>query len=330
MQALVIAGPGRMELKEVELPSVGPGEALVKLQAVALNRRDYWIGQGKYPNIRWGSILGSDGCGVVEQVQDQNDRHWVGQEVVVYPGLNWGANSKVQSTDYQVLGMPTNGTFAEYMSIPVSSLQPKPAYLSPTSAAAIPLAGLTAYRSLFTQGSIMSGQQVLITGIGGGVSQMALLLALSADAKVFVTSSSEEKIKKAKTSGAIDGFNYKTEDWSKVAIKETGGFDLIIDSTGGEGFNDLVRITKPAGRIVFYGATNGPAKSLDLFRVFWNQIHLQGSTMGSEQEFASMLDRFEEYQLNPVIDSIRPFDQINDALARMENGDQTGKLVMEF
>lgn len=330
MKALILSKPRTIEIKEIERPACGPGEALVRIKAAALNHRDQWCREEKYPNIEYGTILGSDGAGIVEAVGADSDSGWLEKEVVINPNLSWGPDPEVQAPDYSILGMPKNGTFSEYVVVDVDRLHLKPSYLNFINAAAFPLGGLTAYRAAFRHGKIKAGSKVLITGIGGGVAQFAFLFAKAAGAQVYVTSSSSGKIEVAIKKGAEGGFNYKENLWTKNALKESGGFDVIIDSAGGQQFNELVKLTKPGGRIVFYGATTGLPENLNLHRIFWAQITLQGSTMGNDQEFGEMLKFVSEHRIEPLIDSIRPFDQIVSAFDDMQQGKQAGKLVVEF
>lgn len=330
MKALILSKPQTIEIQQIEKPACRPGEALIRIKAAALNHRDQWCREGKYPNIEYGTILGSDGAGIVEAIGTDSDSGWLEQEVLINPNLSWGPDPEVQAPEYSILGMPKNGTFSEYVVVDVDRLHKKPSYLNFINAAAFPLGGLTAYRAAFRHGKINSGSKVLVTGIGGGVAQFALLFAKAADAQVYVTSSSSEKIERAIKKGAEGGFNYEEKAWVKDALKKSGGFDVIIDSAGGQQFNELIKLSKPGGKIVFYGATTGLPETLNLHRVFWAQITIQGSTMGNDQEFAEMLKFISEHSIEPIIDSIRPFDKIISAFDDMQQGKQAGKLVVEF
>jgi len=229
-----------------------------------------------------------------------------------------------------VLGMPTAGTFAEYIAVDVDRLVEKPLHLSDEQAAALPLGALTAYRAIMNHGQLKSSDTVLISGFGGGVAQFAFQFAVAKEAKVYVTSGSQAKIDQAIVMEATGGFNYKEENWAKEAFKISGGFDIVIDSAGGDQINTFIKIMKPAGRIIFYGATNGMPAKLDMFRMFWNQITLQGSTMGNDQEFEDMVKFVAHHKLIPVIDSVRPFDEIINAFDQMKSGNKIGKLVASF
>ncbi|MFT5640730.1 MAG: zinc-binding alcohol dehydrogenase/oxidoreductase [Cyclobacteriaceae bacterium] len=315
-----------LQLHEVDLPKIGKGECLVKLKAAALNRRDYWITVGKYPGIKENVILGSDGCGVVEEGSEL----WQGKEVVINPNINWGDNPEFQGESYQILGMPVNGTLAEYIVVNENRLAPKPVKLSFEEAAALPLAGLTAYRAVFTKAKVTAGKSVLITGIGGGVSQFALSFCVALGAKVYVTSSDKRKISAAKSSGAKGGFNYKDVDWSKTALKDTKGFDVIIDSAGGASLKDYMKLIKPGGKLVFYGSTTGRPEDFDIFRLFWNQISVLGSSMGNDREFTEMVKFVEGNQIKPVIDQVFELDQVYEAFRRFISPDHRGKIVVKI
>ncbi|KYG72214.1 NADPH:quinone reductase-like Zn-dependent oxidoreductase [Roseivirga ehrenbergii] len=332
MKALVLVDhpEDKVQLLEVEKPTPAEGKVLIKLKAAALNRRDQWIREGKYPNIQMNTILGSDGAGIVEEVGAGVSSDLIGNEVIINPNIDWGENPKVQSKAYHILGMPTNGTLAEYVEVEASKIHQKPVHLSWAEAASIPLGGLTAFRALFTQGQVAAGQNVLISGAGGGVAQFAMLYALAAQANVYVTSGSADKINTCIDLGAKAGFNYKTEDWQKEALQASGGFDVVIDSAGGDQINDFIKMMKPSGRIVFYGATNGTPQKLDMFRMFWNQITLQGSTMGNDQEFEQMVAFINKHKIKPILDSVRPFSEIISAFDAMKEGGTFGKLVIQF
>ena len=329
MRALQIVGPGELAIKEVEIPQPSVGEALIKIEAAALNRRDHWIREGRYPGIEFGITLGSDGCGAVAQVGNNADQPWVGKPVLINPNIEWGDNPKCQAPGYQVLGMPTDGTLAEYIKVPTHRLIEKPSYLSMTEGAALPLAGLTAYRALFSHGKLLHGQNILITGIGGGVSQMMFVLANAVGTDISITSGSQEKLKKMLDLGASNAYNYHDE-WARQALSDNVQFDLVVDSVGGSQLNELIKLVKPGGRVVFYGATTGLPPKLDLYRMFWNQITLQGSTMGNDQEFSEMVGFVEKHQIHPIIDSERPFEKVFEAFDRMRDAEQTGKLVVTF
>jgi zinc-binding alcohol dehydrogenase/oxidoreductase len=328
MKALTLSEPGIVAITEKEKPQPQKGEVLVRLQAAALNHRDQWIREGKYPGIKAGVTLGSDGAGVVEAAAADVEQAWLGKQVIINPNINWGSNPAVQSADYKILGMPLDGTFAEYICVKADRLAEKPDHLTIAQAAALPLGGLTAYRAVFTQGALQKGEKVLISGVGGGVAQFAFQFALAAGADVWVSSGSDEKISFAVEQGAMGGFNYKEEDWHKGAKKTSGGFNLIIDSAGGDQLNQLTDILLPAGRLVFYGATTGVPSRLNLHKLFWLQARLLGSTMGNDEEFQEMVKFIAKHRLEPIMEEPLPFKNIKKAFDTMKEGQQLGKLVV--
>ncbi|MEP1097126.1 MAG: zinc-binding dehydrogenase [Cyclobacteriaceae bacterium] len=326
MKAITITAEAEpIQLVELPKPEVHRGECLVRIEAAALNRRDQWIREGRYPDIQFGCILGSDGCGVVEEGPDE----WLGKEVLINPNVNWGDNPEVQSATYSVLGMPTNGALAEYISVPSHRLQMKPEHLNFEEAAGLPLAGLTAYRATIKKGQSEDDRNILITGAGGGVSQMAIAFAIASGANTYVTSSSSDKISKCLEIGVIQGFNYKDEQWFNEASK-VGGFDLIVDSAGGDQVNNYLKIVKPAGRIVMYGSTAGYPEKLDTFRLFWSQAQIMGSTMGSDTEFSEMLEFVSKHKIVPTIDKAFDFNDYIDAFDRFKDPDHFGKIVLKW
>ncbi|MGE0126795.1 MAG: zinc-binding dehydrogenase [Blastocatellales bacterium] len=333
MKAIVLHELGAAEnlkLEEVPDPQPGAGEAVIRLKAAALNHRDVFIWQKLYPNIKLPAILGSDGAGVVASVGEGVDQSWIGKEVVIEPGLEWGPSDEIQGKSYRILGMPEDGTYAEMIKIPAANLHVKPAHLTFEEAAALPLAGLTAYRSVVTRARVKAGETVLVTGIGGGVATFAAQIAKALGARVFVTSGSDDKLARAKELGVEGGANYKNADWGKTITELTGGGpNVVIDSAGGDALETAVKIIKPAGRIVFYGATTGLAK-IDLYRCFFKQLTLMGTTMGSPREFAAFLKLYGEAKLHPEIDVVFPLSEAAAAHRRMNEGGQFGKIVLKI
>jgi zinc-binding alcohol dehydrogenase/oxidoreductase len=307
-----------LDYQEVANLQSNKKEVVVNVKAAALNHRDLWINKGQYGGIKFPTILGSDGAGEYE-----------GRAVIINPSLNWGKNQRTQGKDFTILGLPVDGTFAEQVLVPKNNLVDKPLHLSFEQAAALPLAGLTAYRALFTKCQLKKGEKVLITGVGGGVALMALQLAVAAGAEVFVTSGHADKIEKAVKLGAKSGVNYKTEDWDKQLKKEAGGFDVIIDSAAGDGFAQLLGVCNAAGRVAFFGGTNGKINNISPQLVFWKQMSIFGTSMGSDREFALMVKFVEKHHLIPVVDEVFSLEKGNDALRRMEDGAQFGKLVLK-
>ncbi len=332
MQALVLSElKTPLELRtrpDLSAKAIGAKDVVVRLRAAALNRRDYWITQGKYPNITLPIVLGSDGVGIVTARGSEVENTFGAGEVIINPGWQWGENLQVQSNEFQILGLPHDGTLAEEVRIPAEHIWAKPLHLSSVQAAALPLAGVTAYRALFGRGGLQAGQNILVTGVGGGVATFVVQFAVAAGANVYVTSSSDAKIAAAIGLGGIAGFNYTDPLWHQALQSRHGLMDVIIDGTGGPGYAKLIDVAAPAGRIVSYGSTAGAPERLDLFQVFWKQLNLLGSTMGSELDFGAMLDFVNLHQIQPAVDSVRPWMECNQALERMKAGHQFGKLVL--
>lgn len=329
MKATILVGVKEpLVIQETADPVAAPGHAVVRLRAAALNHRDLWTQLGLYPNIKLPIILGSDGAGVVIATGSPADAAWIGRDVIVNPSLDWGDDPRAQGPKFRILGLPDNGTFAEQVVIPVANLAPKPAHLSWEQAAALPLAGLTAWRALFTRAQLKGGERVLITGVGGGAALFALQFAVAAGAQVWVTSGSNEKLARAKTLGAAGGVNYRDADWAETLQKQAGRFEVIVDSAGGEGFAKLIDLASPGGRLVFFGATTGNPKALDLRKCFFRQINLLGTTMGSPADFAGMAKFVERHKTVPIVDKAFPLDETDAALRHMEAGAQFGKIVL--
>lgn len=318
-------------LQAVADPAAAPGQAVVRLHAASLNHRDLWIQVGLYANIKLPLIPGSDGAGTVESVGADADKSWLGREVIINPSLDWGPDPRAQGPAFRILGMPDSGTFAEKISIPVANLAPKPAHLSWEQAAALPLAGLTAWRALFTRARLKAGERVLVTGVGGGAALFALQFAAAAGAEVWVTSGSPDKLTRAPSLGARGGVNYRDTGWAATLQQQAGGlFDVIIDSAGGEGFASLIELTRPGGRLVFFGATTGNPKGLDVRKCFFRQINLLGTTMGSPEDFAGMTDFVAQHKITPVVDRVFPLAAAEAALRHMEAGAQFGKIGLSL
>jgi NADPH:quinone reductase-like Zn-dependent oxidoreductase len=234
--------------------------------------------------------------------------------------------------NFRILGYPDDGTYAQCIAIPAANVYAKPAHLSFAKAAAIPLAALTAYRSVVSRAQVQAGETVLVTGIGGGVSTFALQIATSLGARVLVTSGSDAKLARARQLGAAGGANYRTQDWVQEIRQLSGneGPDAIIDSVGGKTFLQALDLLRSGGRIVNYGATTGPVKELVLRQIFWRQLTVLGATMGSPREFAAMLNFYQQHGLKPVVDKVFPLAETAAAYRRMEDASQFGKIVLHI
>lgn len=319
MKAIILNGKDQIpEMTEVSKPTCPRDYVIVSLRASALNHRDIWIQKGLYAGISYPHIPGSDGSGYVGD-----------KAVIINPGLNWGEDHRFQGTDFQILGMPSDGTFAQEVCVPVENVHPMPAHLSMEEAAAIPLAGVTAYRAIFTHGEIQSGETVLITGIGGGVAQWAFQFAKAMNSHIWVTSSSNEKINQYIKEGAVGGINYSSTGLDEQ-LKRSGGFDLVIDGAGGGFIQSLLKYLKPGARIVIYGGTAGAIPQISPQILFWKQICVVGSTMGSPSDFTNMLDLINLKKIVPSIDRIYPLEAADKAYERMRSGKQSGKIILQI
>lgn len=317
--------------RDIPQPQPAAGEVLVKLHAAALNHRDIWIQKGQYAGIKLPCTLGADGAGEIAALGAGVEGWAVGTPVILYPGLEWGDDERTQGRDFRVLGMPDPGTFAEYITAAAHYVRPRPAHLSAEQAAALPLAGLTAYRAAFVRAQVQPGERVLVTGVGGGVAQVAAQFCAAAGAEVWVTSGDDEKLARALALplGLRGGISYKQANWGRTLTQGAGGgFDVIIDSAGGEAFGALLDVAAPGGRIVFYGATLGNIPQLPPAKVFWKQLSILGSSMGSEQDFDDMLAFVNQRQLVPVVDKTFPLAEGEAALRYLEAGQQLGKVVL--
>ena len=331
MKAVLFKGKDLpLAVDEIKKPKPIKDQVLIRLKYAALNHRDIWITTEQPATRPEGIVPGSDGCGIVEDVGEDADPLLVGAEVVINPSLEWGNNPVVNGDSFKILGYPDNGTFADYIVISKKYIFEKPEHLSFEESAAVPLAGLTAYRALFSKARLRAKEKVLITGIGGGVALWLLQFAAAYQARVYVTSGSPEKIERAKNLGALGGFNYKDADWASQAKKEAGGFDIIVDGAGGDNFSKFIELTVPGGRIVNFGRTAGNITELSTRLLYSKQLSIHGTTMGTRDEFLSMIDFLEGRNLKPIIDSVYPLSKAQEAFSRMKSGSHFGKIVLEI
>ena len=296
----------------------------IHVACAALNHRDQYIREGKYAKIQHPAILGSDVAGWVADEHDQVDRT---QLVIVDPSLGWSTDENAQAPSMTILGMPSQGGFAERVIVPAANVHAAPAHLSAEEAAALPLAGVTAWRALMRQGQCTPQDVVVVTGIGGGVSTMAMQFARALGCTVVVTSRSQEKLDRMPA------------DVHTIAMDDDGAWinalkayhpTLAIDSIGGAVINGLMDALQPGGRIACYGASAGAPPNFNLHRLFWKQIHLDGSTMGSPSDFAAMLSFVSAHGIVPTVDSVVPFANIVSAFDRMQGASQLGKIVVRI
>jgi NADPH:quinone reductase-like Zn-dependent oxidoreductase len=343
MKALFFDHHGKSDaLKHGERPDpkAGPGEAVVKLEAAALNRLDLFVLNG-IPGVPVAlpHIPGADGFGSVESVGAGVTDLTPGDRVVLQPGLGCGtcefcrAGELSLCVDFRILGEHLAGTFAERIAVPRRNLFPAPTNLSPEKAAAFPLAALTAWRMLVTRAQIRPGESVLIHGIGGGVSTFALQIARLAGASlVIVTSSSEEKRRKAENLGADVVIDYTRVDVGKKVreITKKRGVDIVVDSVGAATWRHSLNAAAKKGRIVTCGATSGPNPEEELRIIFWKQLAILGSTMGTDAEFAAMLKDVAAARLDPVVDEVFALSEAKRGFDRLESGEGFGKIVFRI
>ena len=324
-----LGGPEKLHVEEIDTPQPAPGQICVKVVRAAFNRRDVFITQNLYPGIALPRTLGSDGAGTVAALGEGVTSFAVGAPVVINPELGWQPGERIPSTSGHILGMPTDGTFAQYVVVPAQNVYAKPATLSDDEAAAIPLAGLTAYRAAFTRGRITKDDVVLIPGVGSGVQTFVLLYAVHVGARTIVTSGTDEKLARAKKLGAEVGINYKTDpDWHKTARKAAGGGgpSLVVESTGGQTLGRTIDAARPGARVVIYGGTQGDA-TVRPWSIFWKHLDILGTSMGSPEDFAAMLALFES-GLKPAIDEIFAMTDAPSAAQRVLDGTQFGKVLL--
>ncbi len=322
MQAIRVHEGGELRYEQAPDPVAGPGEVVVELKAAAVNRRDLLVRNPPGPAYAFQLPLvpGSDGAGV---------RRDTGDEVVIDPGLGWGDRDDAAGPDWEILGGPSDGTYAELVKVPVANVFPRPRRLSWAESAAFPLAALTAYRALFPVGKLAAGETVLVLGAGSGVSTFAVQLAAAAGARVLVTSSSDEKIARATALGADGGVRYAEGDWVEAVRDVTGGHgvDLVLDSVGST-WNQSLRCLRRGGRLVVFGGTGGASVELDVRSVYLSWLSVLGTTMGSARDFAALLRLVETGAWRPVIDSVRPLEEAAAAHERLLSGEHFGKLVL--
>ena len=319
-------------------PQPGPGEVLVDLRAAALNHLDLFVLQG-LPGIPIAlpHVGGADGAGVVAATGEGVGGWQTGDEVIFNPGLSCGGcefcrrGEECLCPRFGIVGEHTDGTLTEAIVVPAANLARRPQHLSWAESAAMPLTFLTAWRMLVTRGRLASGETVLIHGIGGGVALAALTIAKALGASAIVTSSSTEKLGRARTLGADAGIDFTASDVTAEvkALTAKRGVDLVVETVGEATWMASLRAARRGGRIVTCGATSGPNPREEIRLIFWNQLSILGSTMGSQEEWRRMVAFVEERQVRPVIDSILPLERGREAYERLRAGKQFGKLVLD-
>ena len=331
-------GPDKLKLQDVPDPKPKPGEVLVKVRACALNHLDIFVREG-IPALRtplpfW---TGCDIAGEVAEVGAGAQGVKVGDRVAVNPNLTCGrCEFCAQGEDslcvkYGILGEHVPGGLAEYVAVRADNVLPLPAHVSYEQAASFVLTNMTAWRMVVTQGQVRPGQDVLIIGVGGGVSSTAVQIARLCGARVIVTSSDDAKLEKAKALGAEVGINYrKNPGWAKDVFEATGkrGVDVVIENVGAATWKDSIRSLKGGGRLVTCGATSGPIGETLIPLVFWKQVHIIGSTMANRTEFHDVMGQFFAGRLKAIIDEVVPLEDGAAAQQRLAEGKQFGKIVL--
>ena len=307
-------GPDVLRYEDAPDPEPREGEVLVELRAASLNHLDVWIRKG-LPSVPKPRILGADGAGVIAGTDER---------VVINPGIM--TNGKMH-----IVGETMDGTHAELIAVPRDNVHPIPDGLSFEEAAAFPLVFETAYRMLATRAQLQAGEWVLVWGIGGGVATAAMSLAKAMGANVVVTSSSDAKLERARELGADAGVNHETED-VVARVKEVtgGGAHVVVDDVGEATWKRTLDAARAEGRIVVCGATTGPNPPAALHRVWWKQLSILGSTMGTPDDFKGAYDLIAAGKARPIVDEVFPLADARAAHERMEAGRQLGKIVLSI
>jgi zinc-binding alcohol dehydrogenase/oxidoreductase len=307
-------GPEVLRYEDAPDPEPREGEALVELRAASLNHLDVWIRKG-LPSVPKPRILGADGAGVI---------YGTDERVVINPGI-------VSNGKMHIVGETMDGTYAELIAVPREYLHPVPDRLSFEEAAAFPLVFETAYRMLVTRARLQEGEWVFIWGIGGGVATAAMSIAKALGAQVVVTSSSDEKLERAAKLGADATVNHQSDD-VVARVKEVtgGGAHVVVDDVGEATWKRTLDAARPEGRIVVCGATTGPNPPAALHRVWWKQLSILGSTMGTPEDFKGVYDLIAAGRATPVVDSVFPLADARAAHERLEAAEQLGKIVLSI
>jgi NADPH:quinone reductase-like Zn-dependent oxidoreductase len=306
-------GPEVLRYEDAPDPDPGPGEVLVRLRAASLNHLDLWIRKG-LPSVPKPRILGADGAGFREDT---------GERVVINPGIEHGDR-------ITVVGEHMDGTHAELVAVPEANVYPLPETLSFEEAAAFPLVFETAYRLLVTKAQLQEGEWVLLWGIGGGVAGAGLALAKALGARALVTSSSDEKLERARELGADATVNHATGD-VRAAVNEATrgtGVEVVLEHVGEATWQTSLQSARAGGRIAVCGATSGPNPPAALHRIWWKQLTIFGSTMGTRSDFEAAYELVKSGRARPVIDSVYPLADARKAHERLEAGEQFGKVVL--
>jgi zinc-binding alcohol dehydrogenase/oxidoreductase len=315
-------GPEVLRYEDVEDPTPAPGEVLVALRAASLNRLDIWLRRG-LPSVPKPRILGADGAGVVAGLGEGAQGFGKGDEVVINPGLDDGA---------RIVGEHMDGTHAELIALPADYVHPVPNGISLEEAAAFPLVFETAYRMLVTKAGLQEGEWVLVWGIGGGVATASLQIAKALGARVVVTSSSDDKLARARELGADAGVNHAVGDVAAAVREATEGHgaDVVVEHVGEATWKTSLQVAAPGGRVTVCGATSGPNPPANLHRMWWKQLTIYGSTMGTREDFAGAYDLVASGRARPIVDRVYPLAEARAAHEHLEEGHQLGKVVLRI
>jgi NADPH:quinone reductase-like Zn-dependent oxidoreductase len=342
MKAAVIYEHGELDcvrIEEVAEPKADRDEVILQVKSAGLNHLDIWTRKGRPGlNLTMPHILGCDAAGVVVAVGNDVTNVKIGNEVVLNPALSCGLceycnrGQHSECLSFGIVGMSRPGTFAQYVAVPAQNIHSKPAYMNFDQAGSFALTYLTAWRMLITKAQLQAGQTILIHGIGGGVALCALKLAKLVGACVIVTSSSDEKLARARQIGADFVINYKMADVAESVKDFTSGrgVDVVIDTVGAAAWPIDFSAVRRGGKIILCGITTGAKAETDLRALYWNQLTIMGSTMGSNEDFRQMLAAVTVAKLKPVIDSVEPLENVRKAMGRMEAGGQFGKIVLRI
>jgi NADPH:quinone reductase-like Zn-dependent oxidoreductase len=305
-------------------PVPGRGEVVIRVRAASLNHLDIWVRKG-LPSVPKPRILGADGAGVVEALGNGVVGFELGDPVVINPGLEHGET-------IQVIGEHTQGTHAELAAVPATNVYPLADGLSFEEAAAFPLVFETAYRMLVTKARLQAGEWVLVWGIGGGVATAAFEIARALGARTVVTSSSDAKLARARELGADATVNHATGDVPAVVKEATGGdgVDVVVEHVGEATWKTSLAAVRPGGRVVICGATTGPNPPAQLHRIWWKQLTILGSTMGARADFEGAYELVKSGRAKPIVDQVFPLSEARAAHARLEAGEQLGKIVLRI
>ncbi|EJF05941.1 Zn-dependent oxidoreductase, NADPH:quinone reductase [Thiovulum sp. ES] len=314
-------------------PKIGPGEVLVRVKAVSLNHLDVWVRRGVYPKLKMPHVLGSDVAGIVEEVGEGVDLE-VGKKALVSPGISCGKCEMCLSgkdnlcKDYRILGEHVWGGYAEFVKVPAQNILPFPEGLSFEEASSIPLVFLTAWQAVVEKGEVKAGDMVFITSAGGGVGSAAVQIAKLFNAFVIATVGSDEKVERAYDLGADFVISRKKEDFERVVLEKFGRVDLVVDHSGKENLQKLINITKWGGKVVIYGATSGYDAQIDLRHIFYRQVSLIGSTMGSKGSLFRVIRLVEQKKLRPVVYKVLELKDAREGHRILESFSPFGKVVL--